>query len=312
MNKVDYLLIEGAGTEGNDIDEVNDKSEAIFWKHLCSVYGNDLKVYPTCGVYHIAPTIEKLLTRENTGKIYIIFDWYTMVEIAEEFRPYIAWVSQDAHEKEGKEVYFARDYTFEWFLLQQKNLLDILFSWSTQQKHPEIQQFKQIQSRLLGLSNPSRWRSSLDTEFKSLLDGLGIKYGMNTTFEQLCSRLLERITRGTGFHTSKGSLGKCWYNDCVTDCYLIQQHTQLNNIPPKRYICSPIHLAESKKLTEASKLTEVFAFTDILDRFEPAWEKGALAEQELVIADRKKRLEKRQLVQTNTTQNTLQPPTTKL
>lgn len=263
MDKVyDYLVIEGAGTIGNSIDINADKSETVFWKVACSCYFNNrVIVIPVGGVYSIPHAVMNIVSKNEKCRVHILIDWFgydTQVSyVRDGLSKFI-----DTGLKDKQMLYIYEGYTFEWMLLSIPQMVDLIYSVSSQRLNVDfIRKIKYIQRELINnIEHRHIWYDELNSKAKGYLSDLNISVDIPLSFEKLCYLLIERITRSTGYHVSKKRIGECWYTDCKDEdkCYLLSRFKSIDRIPNRIYKCSDIYLGKTTKPSAYSKLEFIF------------------------------------------------------
>lgn len=176
------------------------KSGFSFWKEIFSVINSEFIIESKENNTRLRKAVNNITDENNT--YYILIDY--AMDNADVVREY-QYIYRICRKK--KNVIIINIHSFEFVLLSFKMLDEWIFAEQDElkEKRNNLIEYK---NRFVDIIINGGDAEKLD----KLKESDDIDKSLNT--EQISSSLLYKITRNTGFETSKSKLGKCFVNNC--------------------------------------------------------------------------------------------------
>ena len=171
-----------------------------FWKKVFEVLYSDFIVETKKNNSELCKAADKICEDDNI--------YYILMDYAIDNTNVLRETQRLYHIiKSKKNVKVIKIHSFEFVLLSFKNLIEWIFDKNDELKI-ERSQLLDIKDRFVDLI----CNGGDSIKLQLLKDTFSFPDSMNT--EKISANLLYKITRNTGFETSKGKLGECFIVDC--------------------------------------------------------------------------------------------------
>lgn len=270
MNTYDYFIVEGKGKPGKINIEPQDSPEVQFWKLLnLECWDGEPIILPLNGVGNIKRVLSNIDLTGSVKRVIVCIDWFASEESMIHIKRCIREEALRLFSY-GIQVYCIKNYTFEWSLLSIQDLLDWLFSHNRVKTDIMLKYYMELIHKLREIETPSLWYYA-DNRIIELLTICDIHFSQSSTFEQICTRILTKISSVTpNFIVTKSKFGYCWKCGCTneSECYFSNK--------PKARIEKPCGFIElnvkptrKDKYLSISRLSKPLSSIEIVKAWEP-------------------------------------------
>ncbi len=173
-----------------------------FWTQIMKLVNDDIKVESKGNNSNLRKAVSKI--NEDNNTYYILID--NVVDNPDVIREVTK--IKDI-EKNRKNVIVLELFSFEFVLLSFKYLEDWIFAKEDELKYKR-EKYLRLKNLLVSMLVEGA-DSSVQKQYLEILDSMNYS---DLNLEQLMAKLLYEITRNTGFETTKGKLGECFYVNC--------------------------------------------------------------------------------------------------